>query len=105
MALYVQYVHRCGRAGRSQTANGSGSKQKAPVEALVHSFFTDELAPIADGVLSLLQESNASEIDPKLLELVNANDNYTYNSNVGSAGKKTKNQGSGDSKTKKTRGK
>lgn len=106
MALYVQYVHRCGRAGRSQTANSSGSKQKAPVEALVHSFFTDELAPIANGVLSLLQESNASEIDPKLLELVNANDDYPYNSNIGSVGKKTKQQGSGhDSKTKKTQGK
>jgi hypothetical protein len=90
VALYVQYVHRCGRAGRSQTANGSGSKQKEPIKALVHSFFTGELAPIANGVLSLLQESNASEIDPKLLELVNANDEDPSNINVGSAGKKTK---------------
>jgi superfamily II DNA/RNA helicase len=106
VALYVQYVHRCGRAGRSQKANDSGSKQKAPVEARVHSFFTDELAPIANGVLSLLQESNASEIDPKLLELVNASDDDPYNSNVGSAGKKMKKQGSsGDYKTKKTQGK
>ena len=72
----------------------------------MHSFFTDELAPIANGVFSLLQESNASEIDPKLLELVNANDDYPNNGNVGSAGKKTKKQGSGDdSKSKQTRGK
>jgi hypothetical protein len=82
LALYVQYVHRCGRAGRSQKANSTG--KNAPVEALVHSFFTSELAPIANGVLSLLQESNASAaIDPKLLELANANDGDPHNSNVG----------------------
>ena len=51
-----------------------------------------------NGVLSLLQESNPSEIDPKLLELVNANDDHPYNSNVGSPGNKTKKQGSGKRK-------
>ena len=52
-----QYVHRCGRAGRS------GNKP-----ATVYSFFTRELQPMATDVMTLLKETNAW-IDPNLLEL------------------------------------
>jgi ATP-dependent RNA helicase DDX5/DBP2 len=52
-----QYVHRCGRAGRS------GNKP-----ATVYSFFTRELQPMAKDVVTLLTETNAW-IDPNLLEL------------------------------------
>jgi superfamily II DNA/RNA helicase len=58
----LQYVHRCGRAGRSQN-----------LLATVYSFFTRELAPMAKDVLALLEFSNAW-IDPNLLELVGRND-------------------------------
>lgn len=54
----LQYVHRCGRAGRNQGST-----------ATVYSFFTRELAPMAKDVLALLEFSKAW-IDPNLLELV-----------------------------------
>jgi superfamily II DNA/RNA helicase len=68
----VQYVHRCGRAGRNQKENS----KKPPPTAHVFSFFTRELpSPMASSVLSLLREaSNAPSIDPKLLKLVAAAD-------------------------------
>lgn len=52
-----QYVHRCGRAGRS------GNKP-----ATVYSFFTRELQPMAKDVVALLTESKAW-IDPNLVAL------------------------------------
>jgi superfamily II DNA/RNA helicase len=52
-----QYVHRCGRAGRSSEK-----------PATVYSFFTRELQPMAADVLSLLKETDAW-IDPNLVEL------------------------------------
>jgi ATP-dependent RNA helicase DDX5/DBP2 len=52
-----QYVHRCGRAGRS------GNKP-----ATVYSFFTRELQPMAKDVVALLKETNAW-LDPNLVEL------------------------------------
>ncbi|KAI2493240.1 hypothetical protein MHU86_21314 [Fragilaria crotonensis] len=52
-----QYVHRCGRAGRS------GNKP-----ATVYSFFTRELQPMAKDAVTLLTETNAW-IDPNLSEL------------------------------------
>ena len=51
-----QYVHRCGRAGRSGQA------------ATVYSFFTRELKPMADDVMKLLEETG-SWVDPNLKEL------------------------------------
>lgn len=53
-----QYVHRCGRAGRSSDAKA----------AVVYSFFTRDLAPMAADVISLLKETSAW-IDPNLAEL------------------------------------
>jgi ATP-dependent RNA helicase DDX5/DBP2 len=52
-----QYVHRCGRAGRS-----------ANKPATVYSFFHRELQPMANDVLTLLNETKAW-IDPNLREL------------------------------------
>ena len=54
----LQYVHRCGRAGRYQSSS-----------ATVYSFFTRDFAPMAKDVLALLESSNAW-IDPNLVELV-----------------------------------
>jgi superfamily II DNA/RNA helicase len=63
--LLLQYVHRCGRAGRTQDS------KKVPIQAQVCSFYTTELAPIAKSVLTLLQasENPSTIIDPKLVEL------------------------------------
>ena len=52
-----QYVHRCGRAGR----NGQ--------EGTVFSFFTRNLAPLAEDLVALLRASN-QHVDPNLLDLV-----------------------------------
>lgn len=54
----LQYVHRCGRAGRDQSSS-----------ATVYSFFTRDFAPMAKDVLAMLESSNAW-IDPNLVELV-----------------------------------
>lgn len=64
----------------------------------MHTFFTDELAPMAKRVLSILQESpSESEIDPKLMELAAAEDEGDkVNSTNGPAEKKAKQEGSGD---------
>ncbi|KAL9189480.1 hypothetical protein ACHAXT_009155 [Thalassiosira profunda] len=58
-----QYVHRCGRAGRKPSAL-SGT-QHPPT---VYSFFTREMAAMADSVVELLRKCNAW-IDPNLLAL------------------------------------
>jgi ATP-dependent RNA helicase DDX5/DBP2 len=60
-----QYVHRCGRAGRTQ-------KNGKHASGTVYSFFTRDLAPMAKDVVELLRASN-SWLDPNLLELVESN--------------------------------
>lgn len=57
-----QYVHRCGRAGRTQK-NGKHSS------GTVYSFFTRDLAPMAKDVVELLRATD-SFLDPNLIELV-----------------------------------
>eukprot|EP00547_Thalassionema_nitzschioides_P018257 CAMPEP_0194252272 /NCGR_PEP_ID=MMETSP0158-20130606/27185_1 /TAXON_ID=33649 /ORGANISM="Thalassionema nitzschioides, Strain L26-B" /LENGTH=454 /DNA_ID=CAMNT_0038989645 /DNA_START=355 /DNA_END=1719 /DNA_ORIENTATION=+ len=52
-----QYIHRCGRAGRS------GNKP-----ATVYSFFTRDLRPMSKDIIMLLTETKAW-IDPNLIEL------------------------------------
>jgi len=75
-----QYVHRCGRAGRSKVTNDSNSacangksvtttaSMKGP-NAVVYSFFHRELAPMAKDVIKLLKNCDAF-VDPNLLLLV-----------------------------------
>ena len=53
-----QYVHRCGRAGRGTDSTG----------AVVYSFFTRNMAPMAPDVVRLL-EANQQWVDPNLREL------------------------------------
>jgi hypothetical protein len=76
-------AHRCGAdaVNRQTTAE----KQKATprfvctVSLIIRILF---LSPMA--VIMLFTRFERFEIDPKLLELVNANDGDQYNSNVGS---------------------
>jgi len=65
-----QYVHRCGRAGRSKISGrvGDRQKEKSP-NATVYSFFNREHAPMANDVIDLLRSCNAW-IDPNLIALV-----------------------------------
>jgi len=65
-----QYVHRCGRAGRSTVSGRVGSDQKEKSSnATVYSFFNRELAPMANDVVELLRSCNAW-VDPNLIALV-----------------------------------
>jgi ATP-dependent RNA helicase DDX5/DBP2 len=57
-----QYVHRCGRAGRTQ-------KNGKHASGTVYSFFPRDLAPMAKDVVKLLRATD-SFLDPNLLELV-----------------------------------
>ena len=57
-----QYVHRCGRAGRTQ-------KNGKQASGTVYSFFTRDLAPMAKDVVELLRSTD-SWLDPKLIALV-----------------------------------
>jgi ATP-dependent RNA helicase DDX5/DBP2 len=57
-----QYVHRCGRAGRTQ-------KNGKHVSGTVYSFFTRDLAPMAKDVVELLRATD-SFLDPNLIKLV-----------------------------------
>ena len=65
-----QYVHRCGRAGRNYQhevpIQGSAS---ATAVATVYSFFTRNLAPLAQDLVRLL-ELHRQWVDPNLKELV-----------------------------------
>ena len=58
-------MHRCGRAGRKQALSGEVSKEYPPT---VYSFFTRELAAMADSVIELLKSCGAW-VDPNLLAL------------------------------------
>lgn len=62
-----QYIHRCGRAGRSGSAS-----------ATVYSFFTRNLKPLAADMIQLLEHTNAW-VDPNLRELVNGNNGNKNN--------------------------
>ena len=60
-----QYVHRCGRAGRTRNNN-----DKAPRKGSVYSFFTtaDNANSMASNVVELMRATN-SWLDPKLIDL------------------------------------
>jgi superfamily II DNA/RNA helicase len=60
-----QYIHRCGRAGRTTT---SATSPKTTTTNTVYSFFTRNMAPLAKDLVSLLQATNQAT-DPNLLEL------------------------------------
>jgi ATP-dependent RNA helicase DDX5/DBP2 len=60
-----QYVHRCGRAGRSQVTGSTEPSNKATT---VYSFFNREMEAMAKDVVALLRDSKAW-LDPNLLEL------------------------------------
>mmetsp|Transcript_23996 Transcript_23996/g.66495 ORF Transcript_23996/g.66495 Transcript_23996/m.66495 type:complete len:653 (-) Transcript_23996:199-2157(-) len=65
-----QYVHRCGRAGRSTVSGRAGDdKKEKSSNATVYSFFNRELAPMAKDVLELLRSCNAW-VDPNLIALL-----------------------------------
>jgi len=65
-----QYVHRCGRAGRSKVSGRTeDDKTEKPPNATVYSFFHRELAPMASDVIDLLRSCNAW-VDPNLMALV-----------------------------------
>ena len=66
-----QYIHRCGRAGRSslsQSKNDHNIKSKMP-SACIYSFFSREFAPMAPDMLELLRQSNSEYIDPNLIQM------------------------------------
>jgi hypothetical protein len=63
----LQYVHRCGRAGRNKVSGADGKEKQ--LNAVVYSFFNRELAPMAKDVIDLLKSSN-SWIDQNLIALV-----------------------------------
>ena len=80
-----QYVHRCGRAGRSKVSGRAGeSKAEETSNATVYSFFHRELAPMAKDMVDLLRSCNAW-VDPNLVALIPGGDK----------------QGGGESKRKK----
>ena len=65
-----QYVHRCGRAGRSKVSGRVGDvKTEKTAIATVYSFFHRELAPMANDMVDLLRSCNAW-VDPNLIALV-----------------------------------
>lgn len=67
---HQQYVHRCGRAGRSKVSGrvGDDKTEKTSI-ATVYSFFNRELAPMANDMVDLLRSCNAW-VDPNLIALV-----------------------------------
>ena len=65
-----QYIHRCGRAGRSQSSNDE-KNVKSPPTACVYSFFSREFSPMAPDMLELLRQSKSEYIDPNLISLAN----------------------------------
>lgn len=78
-----QYVHRCGRAGRSKVSGRAGDGKETS-NAIVYSFFHRELAPMAKDMVDLLRSCNAW-VDPNLIALIPGGDK----------------QGGGESKRKK----
>mmetsp|Transcript_26086 Transcript_26086/g.38617 ORF Transcript_26086/g.38617 Transcript_26086/m.38617 type:complete len:287 (+) Transcript_26086:1-861(+) len=65
-----QYVHRCGRAGRSKVSGRAGDvKTEKTAIATIYSFFHRELAPMANDMVDLLRSCNAW-VDPNLIALV-----------------------------------
>ena len=69
-----QYVHRCGRAGRSHinkhVSDENTHSNSNRVIAVVYSFFSREFAPMAPDMLELLKKSGSDYIDPNLVSLV-----------------------------------
>ena len=67
-----QYIHRCGRAGRNHASSHSGTNSVADaVESAptIYSFFTRNLAPLANDMIQLL-EASQQVVDPNLRALV-----------------------------------
>ena len=73
-----QYIHRCGRAGRNNTnENCDGGTNSAAGSTLtipmtpptIYSFFTRNLAPLANDLIQLL-EASQQLVDPNLRALV-----------------------------------
>lgn len=71
-----QYVHRCGRSGRNQIYDDSGSEEMS-MKSTVYSFFHRELAPLARDMVDLLR-SNGEWIDPNLIQLIPKDSNSEY---------------------------
>lgn len=64
-----QYVHRCGRAGRGISNNIEETVTTSRETGKIYSFFTRNLAPMAEDLIALL-ESNQQWIDPNLRLLI-----------------------------------
>ncbi|KAG7341167.1 DNA/RNA helicase, superfamily II, SNF2 family protein [Nitzschia inconspicua] len=78
-----QYVHRCGRAGRSSTTRAleQGSEQptrpsKPKKQFVVYSFFTRNMQRMASDLVKLLEASQAW-VDPNLRALIGTTDTDT----------------------------
>ena len=71
-----QYCHRVGRTGRDHTTNdssatgedASGSSAGAAPKGYAYSFFTRNLAPVANDLIALLEKCN-QEVEPNLQTL------------------------------------
>ena len=74
-----QYVHRCGRAGRSKAAASKNSSRKA----VAHSFFTSDAGvSLAKDLVALLKSGGSTiTIDPKLLQFASAGDDTSASEN------------------------
>jgi len=62
-----QYIHRCGRAGRSSSKSDENGSHAKPT---IYSFFTRNLKPLAMDLIRLLEAHNAW-VDPNLRALAN----------------------------------
>jgi len=70
-----QYIHRCGRAGRSRgQEKDSGSTTGSSAKPTVYSFFTRNLKPLAMDLIHLL-EAHKAWVDPNLRALATEEDN------------------------------
>ncbi|GKY97013.1 hypothetical protein MPSEU_000660100 [Mayamaea pseudoterrestris] len=82
-----QYIHRCGRAGRNQTANAAG---------VVYSFFTRNFSVMAKDLVVLLKATN-QHVDANLIELARDTKRHAVASNEsGQAVKDAKRQRASD---------
>lgn len=104
-----QYVHRCGRAGRTKkksfnqgesstnadiSKDGKEANQSSSstfLNATVYSFFNRELAPMAKDLIQLLHFCNAW-IDPNLISLVPADQKESLSSILGEQGESKRQQ-------------
>ncbi|KAG7358025.1 DEAD/DEAH box helicase domain protein [Nitzschia inconspicua] len=78
-----QYVHRCGRAGRSSTTRALEQRSEQPTrpskpkkQFVVYSFFTRNMQRMATDLVKLLEASQAW-VDPNLRALIGTTDTDT----------------------------